>query len=319
MRILFVTSTRIGDAVLSTGLLAHLMARHPSARVTVACGEEAAPLFAVAPQVERVIPVAKRRLALHWLILWVQTVVRPWSLVIDLRGSTLGWFLLARERRVYRASPEPVHRVEQLSRFLGLEKPVAPRIWLRARHEDAARRIIPPGGPVLALAPTANWRGKEWPGRNFVALAERLTHSGAPLAGARVAIFGAAAERDAALPVIEAFPADRRIDLVGRTDILSAAACLARCSFFIGNDSGLMHLAAAAGVPTLGLFGPSRPEHYAPWGPRAALVTTAVPYERLFPPDYDHRTTGTLMESLTVEAAEAAALELWRRAYGEAA
>lgn len=319
MRILFVTSTRIGDAVLSTGLLAHLMARHPSARVTVACGRDASALFAVAPQVERVIPIVKKPLALHWPVLWAKTVLHPWSLVVDLRGSTLGWFLFARERRVYRPSSEPLHRVEQLSRFLGLDKPASPRIWLRARHEDAARRIIPPGGPVLALAPTANWRGKEWPGRNFVALAERLTHSGAPLAGARVAIFGAASERESALPVIEAFPADRRIDLVGRTDILTAAACLARCSFFVGNDSGLMHVAAATGIPTLGLFGPSRTEHYAPWGPRAAFVTTAIPFEGLFPPGFDHRTTGTLMESLSVEAAEAAAVNLWRHIQGAAA
>jgi heptosyltransferase III len=96
MRVLFVTSTRIGDAVLSTGLLAHLMARHPSARIWVACGLEAAGLFGASPQVERVIPVVKKPLALHWVALWAKTVLRPWSLVIDLRSSTLGWFLLAR-------------------------------------------------------------------------------------------------------------------------------------------------------------------------------------------------------------------------------
>jgi heptosyltransferase-3 len=319
MRILFVTSTRIGDAVLSTGLLNYLMQRHPSARVWVACGPQPAPLFTAAPQVERVIPVVKKPFALHWLILWAKTVLKPWSLVVDLRGSTLGYFLLAKERRVYRASKDPTHRVEQMSSFWGLKEPAAPRLWLRSRHEDTARRMIPPGTPVLALAPTANWRGKEWPAENFVTLAERLTHSGAPLAGARIAIFGAESERAAALPVIEAFPESRRIDLVGRTDMLTAAACLARCSFFIGNDSGLMHGAAAAGVPTLGLFGPSRPEHYAPWGRRAAYVTTATPLEKLFPPDYNHETTGTLMGSLSVDSAEAAALELWRKAYGAAA
>jgi ADP-heptose:LPS heptosyltransferase len=319
MRILFVTSTRIGDAVLSTGLLAHLMARHPSARFWVACGPEAAGLFGASPQVERVIPVVKKPLSLHWVGLWAKTVLRPWSMVVDLRSSTLGWFLLAKERRVFRSSPELVHRVVQLSRLFGLKEPASPRLWFRSRHEDAARKLVPPGSPVLALAPTANWRGKEWPAENFVKLAERLTHAGAPLAGARIAIFGGASEREAALPVINAFPAERRIDLVGRTDILSAAACIARCAFFVGNDSGLMHIAAATGVPTLGLFGPSRVEHYAPWGPRTATVSTAIPYDNLFPPGYDHRTTGTLMESLSVDAAEAAAVELWRRVRGAAA
>ncbi|MCZ6745098.1 MAG: glycosyltransferase family 9 protein, partial [Alphaproteobacteria bacterium] len=45
MNILFITSTRIGDAVLSTGILDHLICQFPDARITVACGPEAAPLF----------------------------------------------------------------------------------------------------------------------------------------------------------------------------------------------------------------------------------------------------------------------------------
>jgi heptosyltransferase III len=314
MRILFVTSTRIGDAVLSTGLLAHLMARHPAARIWVACGSEAAGLFGAAPQVERVIPITKKPFALHWLILWAKVVLHPWSLVVDLRASTLGYLLLTRRRWIFRPSAEPIHRLAQLARAFKIKETPSPRLWFRSRHEDAARKLIPPGGPVLALGPAANWRGKEWPAANFVELAKRLTHAGAPLAGARIAVFGGPAERATTMPLIEAFPADRVIDLVGRTDVLTSAACLARCAFFVGNDSGLMHLAAAARIPTLGLFGPSRIEHYAPWGKMTATASTAIPYERLFPPGFDHRTTGTLMESLTVDAAEEAALALWRRA-----
>ena len=48
-----------------------------------------------------------------------------------------------------------------------------------------------------------------------------------------------------------------------------AAACLARCALFVGNDSGLMHLAASSGAATLGLFGPTPVQEYAPAGPRA--------------------------------------------------
>ena len=59
---------------------------------------------------------------------------------------------------------------------------------------------------------------------------------------------------------------------MGRVDLLTAYALLKRARLFIGNDSGLMHLAAAAGAPTLGLFGPSDERLYAPWGPKARVL-----------------------------------------------
>jgi heptosyltransferase III len=95
-RILFITSTRIGDAVLSSGLLAHLAAEHPGARITVACGPLAAPLFRAAPGVERVIVMAKRRFSLHWLDLWRQVAGTRWDLVVDLRASATAMLVRAK-------------------------------------------------------------------------------------------------------------------------------------------------------------------------------------------------------------------------------
>ena len=187
-------------------------------------------------------------------------------------------------------------------------------------HWRAATKLVSDGPPVLAVGPTANWRGKQWRTANFIELIRRLTGAGGILPGARVAVFGAACEKAVAVPVIASIPPDRRINLVGRVDLVTAHVCLRRCAFYVGNDSGLMHLAAAAGIPTLGLFGPSREELYGPWGEHGAVARTAVPYEALVGgPDYDHRTTGSLMDSLTVDAAEAAARALWRRSAGQAA
>jgi ADP-heptose:LPS heptosyltransferase len=74
-----------------------------------------------------------------------------------------------------------------------------------------------------------------------------------------------------AAPVLEAL-GDRAVDLMGHLALPEAAAVLARCAIFIGNDSGLMHLSAAAGTPTLGLFGPTSAEEYGPAGRHAAWV-----------------------------------------------
>lgn len=320
MRILFITSTRIGDAVLSTGVLSHLIDQHREARITVACGRLPVGLFRAVPGLEEIYILDKQPYGRHWLSLWRHVVGRRWDVVVDLRATALAYVLRASERRVLKPSKEPVHRLVQLARVVGETNVLPPRVWTRPEHWERARELVPEGPPALAVAPTANWRGKMWRGACFAELIERLTAPDGILPHGRVVVLGAENERNLAQPVLASVRPAQRIDLVGKADLLIAFAVLHRCALFIGNDSGLMHLAAASGVPTLGLFGPSRPEHYAPWGPLATYVRTPIPYEQLvWGPGYDHRTTDTLMDSLTVDRVEAAAVELWRRSVGEAA
>jgi ADP-heptose:LPS heptosyltransferase len=319
MDILFVTATRIGDAVLSTGLLGYLIERHPSARLTIATGPVAGPLFEAVPGLERLIVMRKRPFALHWLGLYGAVAARRWDIVVDLRGSALGWLLLAGKRWTMAKGDKDEHRVRQLARRFGLDPPPAPRVWLTPSHARQAEALLPPGPPVLAIGPAANWRGKQWRAERFAELARRLTAADGPLSGARVAILGAAHEREQAAPLLAALPSSRVIDLVGRTDLLIAAAVLQRCALFIGNDTGLTHIAAASGVPTLALFGPSPIAQYAPWGPCTATVRTEQSPATMFPEGFDHRTTDTLMDTLSVDRAEAAARQLWSRAASQAA
>ncbi len=322
MHILFVTATRIGDAVLSTGLLSYVVERFRGARLTIAAGPVAAPLFEAVPGLERVLVLRKRRWGLHWLALYASAAARSWDLVVDLRGSALAWMVRAGERRVMAKGDPTEHRVRQLGRLFGLDPPPSPVLWTAPRHERAADALLMPGPPVLAIGPAANWRGKQWRAERFAELARHLTAADGPLPGARIAVLAAAHERAQAAPLLSAMVPGgvpgNVIDLVGQTDLLTAAAVLRRCVLFIGNDTGLMHIAAAAGTPTLGLFGPSPVEQYAPWGACTAFVRTALPREALFGPGFDHRTTDTLMDSLSVEMAEAAARQLWRRAASEA-
>ena len=321
MRILFITATRVGDAVLSTGLLDHLIRENPAARVTVACGPMAAPLFEAVPNLERIFVLEKQAFSLHWVRLWAACVGRYWDVLVDLRNSPMPYLLAAGARRRRGGGREPVHRVRQLAAVVDLEAaPPAPRLWVAEKHQAKAKALIPDGPPVLAVGPTANWEAKMWGAGKFTQLVGRLCADDGILPGARVAVFGHAAERPAARGLIDAIPPERCIDLVGQGDLLAVFACLRRCAFYVGNDSGLMHMAAASGVPTLGLFGPSDAGRYAPWGPRTAAARTAIPYEELVgAPDFDHRATASLMDSLSVDAAEAAARALWRRCQGRAA
>ena len=311
MNILFITANRLGDAVLSSGLLAHLIASYPQARVTVACGPVAAPLFAATPNLRQIKPLVKKPWAAHWLGLWRASALTKWDIVIDLRASALAWLVPARRRIILRKDDGPIHRAEMYSRALGLSEVAPPTLHLSEADRQRAESLIPNSGSVLAIGPTANWGGKQWPTKAFCTLVERLTAPGASLAGSSVAVLGGAGERHDAEQVLISVPEPRRIDLIGTEGLLTLAACLERSALYVGNDSGLMHLAAASGVPTLGLFGPSREVHYAPWGEKAAFVRTPQSYDDLVgAPGYDYRSHDSLMTSLTTETVEAAVIKL---------
>lgn len=272
--ILFITATRIGDAVLSSGLIKRLSEEIPNARFTVAAGPLAAPLFADIPNLDRVIVLEKRKMALHWLKLWSQVRGRRWGLVVDLRGSATARFLRSQRRAIHRKRVgEPVHKVVEAARVLRLEDdPPAPFLFTSEETQARAAKLMAGKGPVLAMGPAANWVGKTWPVDRFARTAIELLGKGGAMEGGRLAVFGGPGDRQHVEELRKSIARDRVVDLTGQVDLLTAYACLGHARLFIGNDSGLMHLAAAAGAPTIGLFGPSDDRLYAPWGENTRVV-----------------------------------------------
>ncbi len=280
--ILFITATRIGDAVLSSGLIRRLHDEIPNARFTIAAGPLAAPLFADTPGLDRVIVMEKRKWGGHWLSLWNQARHRRWGLIVDLRGSATARFLRRERRAIHRKmGGEPVHKVIEAARVLTVDDdPPAPFLYASEDTEGRADELMAGAGPILAMGPAANWVGKTWPIERFARTAIELLGRDGPLADGRLAIFGGPGDVRYVEELRKSLPRERVIDLTGQIDLLTAYACLKRARLFIGNDSGLMHLAAAAGTPTLGLFGPSDDRLYAPWGPKARAVRGPRAFEQ---------------------------------------
>jgi heptosyltransferase-3 len=301
MKILFITSTRLGDAVLSTGLLDYMLRTWPEGKVTVACGPLPSSIFAGFPNVERVIALKKKRYNGHWIELWKQVVSTKWDIVVDLRNSAVSRLIFTKKRFVFGSRKgEALHKVEQAAFLMKLSIVPAPHLYFTKAQEEFARVLVPDGkGMVLGVGPSANWIGKTWPAENFIEVVNWLTSKDGPMPNARVAVFAAPGEEAQALPVLNAVPEDRRIDGIAKGNPGEVAASLARCDFYIGNDSGLMHAAAAADVPTFGLFGPSYPHLYAPWGEHTGYVCTPKTFDELI--DFEGYSAGTLKHSLMTE------------------
>ena len=124
------------------------------------------------------------------------------------------------------------------------------------------------GRPIVALAPGAVGPSKRWPAGAYAALTRRLLAN-----GASVWVLGGPAEKALAGEIISDTAAR---DLTG-PDLRDAILALASATVAISNDSGLLHVAAALGIPTIGIFGPTSPWHWAPLNPLAATVETRSP------------------------------------------
>ena len=308
--ILFITATRIGDAVLSSGLLKRLLDEIPEARFTVVAGPLAAPLFANTPGLERLIVFEKSRSGGHWLELWRKVRHTRWGLIVDLRGSGISRFLSTKRRAIHRKSLEPIHKVLEAARTLRIEdEPAPPHLLTNPDIESYADELTRGTGPILAFAPSANWVGKTWPVERFSQVAMNLMDRYGPLVGGRLMVLGGPGDEILARSLKDS--AGRRfIDLAGKVDLLTAFACLKRARLFIGNDSGAMHLAAAAGTPTLGLFGPSDERLYAPWGEYARVVRGPRGYAQIKASDPGFSQVICHMMDLSVETVVKAAKDL---------
>jgi ADP-heptose:LPS heptosyltransferase len=310
--ILFITSNRIGDAVLSSGLIKRLADEIPNARFTIVAGPVAAPLFEEVPTLDRIIELPKAKGGSHWFDLWTQVRNKRWGLVVDLRGSGLSRFVSTRRRAVWRkSSGPPVHKVIEAARILKIEDdPAPPYIFTSEETEARAEELTAGFGPILALAPAANWLGKTWPLERFSRVAMRLLDPEGPMKGGRLMVLGGPEDAKLARELKDVVMRNQFINLTENVDLLTAYACLKRARLFIGNDSGTMHLAAAAGIPTLGLFGPSDERHYGPWGVDTRVARGPRTYEQIRAVDPGFGQALCHMMDLSVETVGEAAREL---------
>lgn len=268
--LLCITLSNIGDALMTTPVLEAMHRAYPQARIDIVADQRSSRLFDRCPYRGAIIHKHKRE---GWAGLWrlIRRLRRTrYELVVDLRTDGVAWLLRARRRLTkWRIRPPGPHAVE---RSWAVVAPIADRaapppttVWLndddRARAADRLSAL--PGKRWLAVAPGANWPPKIWPlayYRELIGLLAEEFDGVLIVGGPREVELTAALARDLPLP---------GVDLAGDPDLLQAAAALQRAAVFVGNDSGLGHLAAAVGTPTMTVFGRGVPERYHPWGPLA--------------------------------------------------
>lgn len=301
MKILFISSNCIGDAVLTTSVLRWLAESYPTARFTVACGPIPAILFRGAPRLDKLIPLKKQKRHGHWIDLWKECIGTRWDLIVDLRNSAVTRLLFAKKKIYKLPRSTGNHKIDDHAKAMKVDTLPNPILWTDQEAEDNAAKLIQTDDAIIAFGPAANWPCKQWQIEKFVDVAKQMTVDNGIYPKAKILVTAAPHELDQVQPLIDAFPTDQIINIVGQ-DLLTVAACLKRCTAFVGNDSGLMHMAAATGIPTVGVFGPSYDSVYGPWGENGLAVRTPENRDELFARlPYKGANEPNLMQSLSVK------------------
>jgi len=280
--ILLVTLSNIGDAVMTTPVMEALHGKHPQAVMDIVADPRSSELFAHCPYRGRVIHRDKQQGWRGSLALVRDLRHSRYDLIVDLRTDGLAWLLRGRRRLTRHGARRPEgHAVERhmevIRRYVGTAGIPPTRLWFDGREQEFADRTLAglPGRRWLALGPGARWEPKRWPLGSFRELVQRRQED-----FDTVVLLGSQADADSCRTLAAGLSLPC-LDLAGGTGLLEAAAILSHMSLFIGNDSGLGHLAAAVGTPTLTLFGPGEPQRYRPWNPRGRWLQS---------PDRDIRT-----------------------------
>jgi ADP-heptose:LPS heptosyltransferase len=127
------------------------------------------------------------------------------------------------------------------------------------------QRGVPAGKPLLALHPGASGDSKRWPLERFRRVAAKMAQSHTML------IVEGPAEPGLGSELARGLPAEERV-IAASLPLELVAALLSVCDAYLGNDSGISHLAAALGLRSLVIFGPTRPEQWAPTGASVIVI-----------------------------------------------
>jgi lipopolysaccharide heptosyltransferase II len=296
-RLVILAPNWLGDAVMALPAIADVRRAFPEATITIAARSSVAPLFAMVDDVDDTI-VLSRAASMMSPSTWQEmgaelaggrfeaALLLPNSIhsalianragiadVWGYRGNWRGRFLT---RAI--APPSGIHQIayyQHLVDALGCANGSSePRVNVPGVARDAARTALTEAGwdgraPLVALAPGAAYGGaKKWPSESFAELASTLAAD-----GISCVMVGSPADAGTGHDVARAFTGVALLNLMGRTDLATLAGVLSLSRTLVTNDSGAMHLAAAAGVSVTAVFGPTNERATRPLGDAHVVLT----------------------------------------------
>lgn len=281
-RILVLRGGAIGDFILTLPAIQALRERWPGAYIELVGYPHIAELACACGLVDRVTSLDKADIA-HYFSLRPcisceqATYVKSFDIIIsylyDPDGIVKRNILAAGAKQVVYGSPmvEETHAVDHLLRPLEelaiyAKELDRPKLNLKDVHlQNGQNRIKSVGARVIAIHPGSGSPKKNWPLEKFISLAERVAGHTSMTA---VFIMGEA-DTDIARQLSEK---KCGVSVLPSCSLIELAESLSACEAYVGNDSGVTHMAASLGIPVLALYGPTNPDIWGPRGPEVKVI-----------------------------------------------
>ena len=265
-KILFVPLSNIGDAVMTLPTLIYLKKKYPSAKFDLICDARSVEIFQFFPSINKIY-IRDKKGGISYQFRFIRKIRQTnYDLAVDLKTDFLLWFLRAK-RKIRKVNNKSLHSVEKhfISICSNLKKIPDPKIYIPTKLQNNIKKIFPSNkGKTVALALGANSNHKVWPTKNYVRLLKLLK-----IKFANIILIGSKNEMDKA-QLFKKLYTKKVYDFCGKLTLLETASVIKKSDFFIGNDSGLGHIASAVNTQSFIIFGDGDPDRYHPWGNKSS-------------------------------------------------
>ena len=267
-RILFITLSNIGDVILTIPTLLKLSKRYKNAKFDIVGDERSKILFKYCPFINKFFIKDKSKGFMGTISLLRDIRKTNYDLAVDLRSDGL-LYLIRADKKFHKINNKSIHSIEK--HYLSIKeqdkKIPEPTIWLGNDEKKKASQLLPKSyKKILAFGLGANSSHKIWPTKFYAELGNMLMQQ-----FDLIVLIGDAKDNKLFSTFTKKYKGPL-LNLSGKLDLLTTSAVLEKVQLFIGNDSGLGHMASAVNVNTFTIFGPGEPHRYRPWGQKACWV-----------------------------------------------